>query len=371
MIKYIEIAKLHNKWDHKIYFHKDISLLTGRNGTGKTAVIKLAWYLLSGNIERTIREVNFTSVKIETDKCSVAVTCEGDSLESEILIEASIFERNQNERLQIKRRDWPARGSEIDIINRLVAEATGRSFFFPTFRRIEGGFSTSHDIIQPRRTRIPQDLTNALDGFVESISVFDHHFITALSTADLHALLTDRYADASKRTDQIHGQLYRDLTARIKTFTSKEALGKAQPGRYKKTLNELTKLLETAEQRRRSAMETFDKLGKIIQTVFTHRGIQLTNNIVFGDASEAVRAELLSAGEKQMLSFLCYNAFFSNALIIIDEPEISLHPDWQRKLISLLQSQNSGNQFILTTHSPFIYAKFPEKEIPLSNEKGE
>jgi hypothetical protein len=51
MIKSIEIKGLPNKWDHNITFYDDISLLTGRNGAGKTAVVKLAWYLISGNIE--------------------------------------------------------------------------------------------------------------------------------------------------------------------------------------------------------------------------------------------------------------------------------------------------------------------------------
>jgi predicted ATP-dependent endonuclease of OLD family len=71
------------------------------------------------------------------------------------------------------------------------------------------------------------------------------------------------------------------------------------------------------------------------------------------------------------LSFVCYNAFLKDAVVIIDEPEISLHPDWQRRLIPTLKSQNSANQFILTTHSPFIYSKFPEREICLSDDKGE
>jgi len=74
-------------------------------------------------------------------------------------------------------------------------------------------------------------------------------------------------------------------------------------------------------------------------------------------------SNFLSSGEKQMLSFLCYNAFFRNSPIFIDEPEISLHPDWQRLLFSILKSQESNNQFIVATHSPLIYAKYSDKEL--------
>jgi predicted ATP-dependent endonuclease of OLD family len=52
-------------------------------------------------------------------------------------------------------------------------------------------------------------------------------------------------------------------------------------------------------------------------------------------------------------------------VFIIDEPELSLHADWQRLLFPVLLSQGSKNQFIVATHSPFIYAKYPDHEISL------
>ena len=72
-----------------------------------------------------------------------------------------------------------------------------------------------------------------------------------------------------------------------------------------------------------------------------------------------------------MLSFLCYNAFSENAAIFIDEPELSLHVDWQRLLLPTLLEQGTGNQFFIATHSPFIYAKYPDKEIPLGDDRGD
>ena len=71
-----------------------------------------------------------------------------------------------------------------------------------------------------------------------------------------------------------------------------------------------------------------------------------------------------------MLSFLCYNAFASNSCIFIDEPEISLHVDWQRTLFPTLLAQSTSNQFIITTHSPFIYSKYADKELVLNPDRG-
>mgnify|MGYP004462135885 FL=1 len=64
----------------------------------------------------------------------------------------------------------------------------------------------------------------------------------------------------------------------------------------------------------------------------------------------------LSSGEKQLflralsLKFLDVN----NSVILIDEPEISLHPQWQRKIIDVYKSIGENNQLIIATHSPHI-----------------
>ncbi len=90
-----------------------------------------------------------------------------------------------------------------------------------------------------------------------------------------------------------------------------------------------------------------------------------------GNSKQGINSSLLSAGEKQMLSFLVYNAFYEDTIFIIDEPEINLHVDWQRQLLPALLKQGTTNQFIVATHSPFIYGNYPDKEIQLHNDKGD
>ena len=40
--------------------------------------------------------------------------------------------------------------------------------------------------------------------------------------------------------------------------------------------------------------------------------------------------------------------------MLMDEPEISLHIEWQERLITLIRSLNPNAQIILCTHSPAI-----------------
>ena len=72
-----------------------------------------------------------------------------------------------------------------------------------------------------------------------------------------------------------------------------------------------------------------------------------------------------------MVSFLCYNAFNRQATIFIDEPETSLHVDWQRILFPKLMAQSSDNQFFVATHSPFIYTKYADKELVINPDHGD
>ena len=73
----------------------------------------------------------------------------------------------------------------------------------------------------------------------------------------------------------------------------------------------------------------------------------------------------LSTGEKQILTILCYSALLKTsiyrALIIIDEPELSLHISWQNQLLSSLLSLPNNPKLIIATHSPYIaYDEFAE-----------
>ena len=73
----------------------------------------------------------------------------------------------------------------------------------------------------------------------------------------------------------------------------------------------------------------------------------------------------LSTGEKQLFfKVLSLKRLkINNAIIIIDEPETSLHPEWQRKIIEVYKQIGNNNQLIIATHSPFIVGSVPSESI--------
>jgi predicted ATP-dependent endonuclease of OLD family len=65
----------------------------------------------------------------------------------------------------------------------------------------------------------------------------------------------------------------------------------------------------------------------------------------------------LSSGEKQLLIIL-FQVFLLNeqpSILLLDEPENSLHIEWQHQLIDVIRKLNPNSQLIISTHSPSIF----------------
>ena len=87
----------------------------------------------------------------------------------------------------------------------------------------------------------------------------------------------------------------------------------------------------------------------------THKTIdRKSNDIVFYQNGERLLPYKLSSGEKQMLVILLTVLVRDDdhCVLFMDEPEASLHIEWQQKLIGMIRSLNPNVQLILTTHSP-------------------
>lgn len=90
---------------------------------------------------------------------------------------------------------------------------------------------------------------------------------------------------------------------------------------------------------------------------YTHKTIdRKSNDIVFYQNGERLLPYKLSSGEKQMLVILLTVLVRDDdhCVLFMDEPEASLHIEWQQKLIGMIRNLNSNVQLILTTHSPAV-----------------
>ena len=99
-----------------------------------------------------------------------------------------------------------------------------------------------------------------------------------------------------------------------------------------------------------------------------------TMPIFENSAGEEFDINDLSSGEKQLflrtLSIKMLEP--NNSIILIDEPELSLHPKWQQRIIEVYKKIGENNQIIIATHSPHILGSISNENIFIlyRNENG-
>lgn len=94
--------------------------------------------------------------------------------------------------------------------------------------------------------------------------------------------------------------------------------------------------------------ELFSETGKRID--------RTSNELKFIQYGESLSPYKLSSGEKQMLLILLTVLTEDEQpyVLFMDEPEASLHFEWQKRLITMVRELNPNAQIILTTHSPAL-----------------
>ncbi|MDT1779801.1 AAA family ATPase [Acinetobacter baumannii] len=75
---------------------------------------------------------------------------------------------------------------------------------------------------------------------------------------------------------------------------------------------------------------------------------------------EDIQYSKMSSGEKQLLILFIETLLQRNAtnIFLTDEPELSLHIEWQRKIIPAIQRLNPNAQIVAATHSPEVASKY-------------
>ena len=321
MIKTLDVKGINHQFNYTLNFYEDMNVLTGRNGSGKTTLLKLLWYLTSGNLHRIIFEIPFTSVKIETTWFDLSME---KTLDDMVKLEWKFTNKSQSKTLVL---DLKSSADDLVKVTEQIAEEIARvvlgSLYFPTFRRIEVGQINDQTY---------NKLKTATLNFSEALSVKPHKFITTVSTGDINRLLIGTHESLKQLQDQ----------------------------------QDTSDNKDTLEFR-------WDVLRNIIEDIYNEYKIEISVDIRFegGEGKWELRSDDLSSGEKQFLGFLCHNAFSTDQLIFIDEPELSLHIDYQRLILPVLEAQGTDRQFFVATHSPFIYSRYKHKEINLMEQTDE
>ncbi|AHB12901.1 AAA family ATPase [Dehalococcoides mccartyi] len=136
----------------------------------------------------------------------------------------------------------------------------------------------------------------------------------------------------------------------------------------------IIKITEEHNKKRENILKTLDSFLTNINSFFNDSNKQVQFNTsgeieVIVNNSEIIKSDALSSGETQLLVLFTYLYFVcptKESVVMIDEPELSLHPKWQKEFITAITKANPDVQFILATHSPEIVLNRDNKCIEIA-----
>lgn len=126
--------------------------------------------------------------------------------------------------------------------------------------------------------------------------------------------------------------------------------------------NQMIAMLSGSDEQRAKAGELAKpkiRFQDMMDSLFSYTAKHIdrqSNELSFKQYGETITPYQLSAGEKHVLVILLTALLRcgEHSVLFMDEPEASLHIEWQEQLIGMIRELNPNIQLILTTHSPAV-----------------
>lgn len=320
-IERVKITGIWNKFDIDWTLNSDVNVLAGINGSGKTTILDIIASLCynEGKTNAKLKQINNAKIYFSN----------GYEIEYfKIKDSVSKLSEHEDEKVQELVNEFKKKNDSSDInqimisINRLKAFRNGiKCSIKEVYELLNIGIVSTFD----QTVHELKQITSNLDSNSEASQK------STLKTY-LDSLLYDLQAD------------YLDYLVNI----GNEIL--AQVGREDIDVKEA--MLQIQKKK--------NKFKELLNLLFGETGKQLDesqNKIAFVSSDNSkLSFSQLSSGEKQLL-YIILTAFLQKEeehILFMDEPEISLHIDWQRKLIQYIRELNPNIQLIIATHSPAI-----------------
>lgn len=415
-VKEVEIKNFWGRHNAKCAFNSNVNIIIGKNGTGKTTFMNILHAALSVDIEELANN-EFESINIilelkgkkKTIKVKKTIPSVGITLP---IIEYQISRRKYTLRvvpIDDRRIPQSFRKRVLDECNEIrneLAEVVSLSSL--SVYRLRGGDDFEIKDRSGKRLISPVDfrLTQLKSELTQYQLELSQAARTISTTLQKDVLATILYADETyggvhvpKGFDKAkeHQKLtsaYIRLNALDTSVEKKISYHLNAVDEAMQKLNAATKSKKFTADINFTAIESFFRTQKIIGmsltaeeeikkifspieqfTVVLHKFIQDKKFIiesgelrVYG-GKEEIPIDKLSSGEKQLLILLIETLLQKNKpyVYLTDEPELSLHIEWQRNILPAIKELNPHAQIISATHSPEVASKYRNSLIDMSS----
>ncbi len=214
------------------------------------------------------------------------------------------------------------------------------------------------------------DLYNKLNNENEFITLnFDDNPTNIFYTTTISIGIFERLNKAFRNTSIVYlpvRNIEQNLDEAIKIIHLSSDKDKMKELALKSIRDEIFKNQDTPP--RQSKEKAIKEITKALNGLnLTTKLVDLeSEELIFESANgQKIKFEELSSGEQNLYFRAIYLSKLNpkDSIIMIDEPEDSLHPTWQQKVVKLYQNIGENNQVIVATHSPHIIGSANADEV--------
>lgn len=382
-------------------FREDVNFLVGRNGAGKTTVINLLQLAISGDIER-LQKASFSTIKLGF--------LDENGRTAELAIRRA--EQSNPEKLSItfhQQGQEPLTGETVGAAAGLLGpfQFASRSVRGPirtmlsklrstwvSVNRYEATSNPFSSVANPKsaidsrlddiRQRLRDHIWQLWSSEFRLNQEFMRDTITSLldpvtseprgirDTAEFErrmVSLLEEFGRPEDAKEKIQSHVATLLVASASTDES-AILVRASHQR----LLDMLERYDSLEESRNRVRRGFERFKAIVNETFWLKSIDFDDNKTaqFHSPtvleSSVIELESLSSGEKQFFVFLAETLLQNGerCIFMADEPEISLHVQWQSELVKHVRDLNPKAQIIFATHSPEILSSYGDAAIDLA-----
>lgn len=421
----IESVIIEDFWGDKtvnLSFNDDINFLIGVNGSGKTTIINLIAACLKADFT-TLDKAQFSRIRVDfffdsevkNDKTYIEVVKKEKpgspypniifNIKLPIEAKAKTFRLNELEEEMLFRYPHELRRQRFHMsgqVNRDI-NLSLQSFVNLTWLSIHRTSRNQNQDEKSFESSIDQKIKELSSDLIKYFGVLDKRYSIETEKFQKNVFLSLIEGENQVnllQTDDLDSQKEKDSLRQIfLLFKLQESEFSKQLDKHFKGFDEAKKILEDTKS------IGLDKLSFLLGTRRIHSIVQewislneKKNNInkpkvtfieelnklfqrkelYINEKNELlVRTQSgkefnlinLSSGEKQLLIILGESLLQENKshIYIADEPELSLHVDWQEKLVNSLKGVNPNSQIIFATHSPDIVGRHSNYVLHVEN----
>lgn len=377
----------------KLSLNRDINVFFGFNGSGKTSLLKILHSAMS-NDASILRDVPFSEAKVVIYSIN-----ENKNFEYKIKKEKNIAGSKKTRRNISAAR--ARRFSEIEksrLANVDPAAYAGYLNFIYSDEQLKWSVSPATDTTRWRHKYLP--ISRLYVGSVtskrESSSNISEDQLDARFSDILQQVWIQYSFDVNARVREAQEEglanILRELLlpakkmkkgsenispdlalTRVKRFLARQEkqVPLDEDGfllRYKSELGvrNIVGDIDRVEKNIEQAMFPIERLNTLIHQLFGFgKKVILSGREIEIQLQDGTRIspQQLSSGEKHLLKLLIEVVSVEESSIIIDEPELSMHIDWQKTLLQNMNTLNPGAQLIVATHSPEVMGEIDDSKI--------